>query len=68
MDPVTLGLITQLELDAVVKAAAEKEGLGPDARKGVTHPQGPTLLPAEEALVASAEVEAEAEADGEDED
>ncbi len=52
VDPVTLGLVTQLELDAVVKVAAEKKARD-DARKGVVQPEGPTLRPAEEALVAA---------------
>ena len=45
VDPVTLGLVTQLELDAVVKMAAEKKARD-DARRGATHPEGPTLQPA----------------------
>jgi hypothetical protein len=48
VDPVTLGLATQLELDAVVKKAAEKKARE-DARKGVAEPEGPTLRPASEA-------------------
>jgi hypothetical protein len=47
VDPVTLGLVTQLELDALVKVAAEKKARD-DARKGVVAPEGPTLRPASE--------------------
>ena len=47
VDPVTLGLSTQLELDAVVKKAAEKKAKD-DKRKGIVEPEGPTLLPASE--------------------
>jgi len=48
VDPVTLGLATQLELDAVVKKAAEKRAKD-DARRGVVEPDGATLRPASEA-------------------
>jgi hypothetical protein len=54
VDPVTLGLVGQLELDAVVKAAAEKKARD-DARRGVVEPEGPTLRPASETSGASAE-------------
>ena len=47
VDPVTLGLSSQLELDAVVKKAAEKKARD-DKRKGVVEPEGPTLMPASE--------------------
>jgi hypothetical protein len=47
VDPVTLGLSSQLELDAVVKKAAEKKAKE-DAKRGVTEPDGPTLEPASE--------------------
>ena len=47
VDPVTLGLATQLELDAVVKKAADKKSKE-DARRGVDV-DGPTLRPASEA-------------------
>jgi hypothetical protein len=47
VDPVTLGLSTQLELDAVVKKAAEKKARD-DKRKGIVTPEGPTLMPASE--------------------
>jgi len=48
VDPVTLGLVTQLELDAVVRVAAEKKARD-DARRGAAKPEGPTLRPASEA-------------------
>jgi hypothetical protein len=47
VDPVTLGLATQLELDAVVKKAAEKKAKD-DAKRGIVDPDGPTLRPASE--------------------
>jgi hypothetical protein len=47
VDPVTLGLSTQLELDAVVKKAAEKKAKE-DKRRGIVEPEGPTLMPASE--------------------
>jgi len=47
VDPVTLGLATQLELDAVVKKAAEKKAKD-DARRGIVEPEGATLAPASE--------------------
>ena len=47
VDPVTLGLVTQLELDAVVKMAAEKKTRD-DARKAAQKPDGPTLRTAAE--------------------
>ena len=50
VDPVTLGLATQLELDAVVLKAAEKKAKD-DARRGVVQPDGDTLRPAGEAEV-----------------
>jgi hypothetical protein len=47
VDPVSLGLIGQLELDALVRKAAEKKAKD-DARRGVTQPEGPSLkTPAE---------------------
>ena len=46
VDPVTLGLVTQLELDAVVRKAAEKKAKD-DARKGIVS-DGPSLRPASE--------------------
>jgi len=47
VDPVTLALVSQLELDEVVRKAAEKKARE-DARRGVAHPEGPTLRPASE--------------------
>jgi len=47
VDPVTLGLIGQLELDALVKKAAEKRAKD-DAKKGIVD-DGPTLKAAGEA-------------------
>jgi hypothetical protein len=47
VDPVTLGLSTQLELDAVVRKAADKKAKD-DARKGIAEPEGATLRPASE--------------------
>ena len=49
VDPVTLGLVGQLELDAVVKKAAEKKAKD-DAKKGIPH-EGETLKPAAETTV-----------------
>jgi hypothetical protein len=48
VDPVTLGLVTQLELDAVVRVAAEKKARE-EARRAATRPEGPTLRPAADA-------------------
>src|SRR5580700_3552364 len=48
VDPVTLGLVTQLELDALVKFAAEKKAKD-DARKSALRPEGATLRPAADA-------------------
>ena len=56
VDPVTLGLLTQMELDAVVKKAAEKKAKD-DKRKGIVEPEGPTLLPASETGAVNAVVE-----------
>jgi hypothetical protein len=47
VDPVTLGLSTQLELDALVKKASDKKNKD-DIRKGVAEPEGATLQPASE--------------------
>ena len=46
VDPVTLGLVTQLELDGVVMKAAQKKAKD-DARKGIVS-DGPSLKPAAE--------------------
>ena len=47
VDPVSLGLIGQLELDALVKKAAEKKAKD-DAKRGVAEPEGPSLKSAAE--------------------
>lgn len=47
VDPVTLGLIGQLELDAVVRRAADKK-LADDAKVSAAAIEGPTLRPASE--------------------
>ena len=67
VDPVTLGLVQQLELDDVVRKAADKKARD-DARKGIAQPDGPTLRPASETgAVEAAEVEPEmADEDAED--
>ncbi len=54
VDPVTLGLSTQLELDAVVKKAADKKAKD-DKRRGIAEPEGPTLAPASETGAVAAE-------------
>ena len=59
VDPVTLGLITQLELDAIVKRAAEKRAKE-DAKRGVTE-DGASLRPAAETGAVVADHEADAE-------
>jgi len=55
VDPVTLGLSTQMELDAVVRKAADKKAKD-DARKGIVEPEGATLEPASETGVVEAPV------------
>jgi hypothetical protein len=47
VDPVSLGLSTQLELDDIVLKAAEKRARD-NARKGIVEPEGPTLESASE--------------------
>jgi hypothetical protein len=54
VDPVTLGLVGQLELDAIVRVAADKA-----AKKDGKKPEGPTLRPASETGVVEAEPEVE---------
>ena len=49
-DPVTLGLVTQMELDAIVRTAAEKKAKD-DAKKGGVELDGPTLQAAGDAAV-----------------
>src|SRR6201996_2129082 len=63
VDPVTLGLATQLELDAVVRKAAEKRAKD-DAKKGIVS-DGPSLRPASEtgALDVAHPTEKDAEAE-----
>jgi len=56
---VTLGLVGQLELDALVKKAAEKKAKD-DLKKGIV-PEDPTLRPASEAGQFEPEVEEEEE-------
>ncbi|THD77423.1 MAG: DUF1013 domain-containing protein [Phenylobacterium sp.] len=60
VDPVTLGLVLQLELDEVVRKAADKKAKE-DARKGIVHPEGPSLRPASETGVIEDEAHAEPE-------
>jgi hypothetical protein len=48
VDPVTLGLVGQLELDSIVKKAAEKKAKD-DAKKGIVD-DGPALQPASEPI------------------
>jgi hypothetical protein len=55
VDPVTLGLVTQLELDAVVRIAAEKKAKE-DARRDSHRPEGPTLRPTADAASAHEDV------------
>lgn len=62
VDPVTLGLASQLELDAVVRKAADKKAKD-DARRGVVDPEGATLRPASETGAADAQPEEPAYAD-----
>ena len=57
VDPVTLGLVGQLELDALVKKAAEKKAKD-DLKKGIL-PEDPTLRPASEEGQFEPEVEEE---------
>ena len=59
VDPVTLGLVGQLELDSLVKKAAEKKAKD-DLKKGIL-PEDPTLRPASEAGQFEPEVEEEEE-------
>jgi len=59
VDPVSLGLITQLELDDLVRRAAEKKARE-DAKRKVSQPEGPSLKPAAEDETAEPEVETEA--------
>ena len=65
VDPVTLGLVTQLELDAVVKMAAEKKAKD-DARKAAPQPEGATLRTAAEPAPEPERAAADDEDDAED--
>jgi len=47
VDPVSLGLIGQLELDALVRKAADKKTKD-DAKRGIAEPEGPSLKTAKE--------------------
>ena len=66
VDPVSLGLVSQLELDAVVKKAAEKKAKD-DAKKGIK-PEGDTLKPASETGVIEDEAEDEVLVDVEEDE
>ena len=66
VDPVTLGLVGQLELDAIVKKAAEKKAKD-DAKKGIVD-DGPTLAPASETGVLETAVAGDGDHYGDDED
>ena len=54
VDPVTLGLSTQMELDALVRKAADKRAKD-DAKRGIAAPDGPTLEAASQASVIEAD-------------
>ena len=58
VDPVTLGLTTQIDLDAIVRKAADKKARD-DARKGIVAPDGATLKPASETGAPAEEPEIE---------
>jgi hypothetical protein len=64
VDPVTLGLSTQLELDALVRKAADKKAKD-DAKRGIVEPAGATLEPASETGAAQVDAD-EDEGDYED--
>ncbi|MDB5475203.1 MAG: hypothetical protein JWP49_714 [Phenylobacterium sp.] len=66
VDPVTLGLVQQLELDDVVRKAADKKARD-DAKKGIVH-EGPTLRPASETGVLEEESALVEDAEMADED
>ncbi|HEY5290231.1 MAG TPA: cell cycle transcriptional regulator TrcR [Caulobacteraceae bacterium] len=57
VDPVSLGLVGQLELDALVKKASEKKSRE-DAKRRLEEPEGPVLRPASEAEAPAVEAEA----------
>ncbi len=56
VDPVTLGLLGQLELDALVRKAAEKRARD-DAKRAAKEPPGESLRPASEAGEGAAQAE-----------
>ena len=62
VDPVTLGLSTQLELDALVRKAADKRAKEA-AKRGEVEPEGATLRPASETGVVAPAYEDEAAED-----
>ena len=62
VDPVTLGLVGQLELDALVRTAAEKAAKKPSAK-----PEGPTLRPAAETTATADDVFTPEDADEDEE-
>jgi hypothetical protein len=64
VDPVTLGLISQLDLDDLVRKAAEKKAKE-DARNGIVS-EGPTLAPVSSSL-SSTDHDAATVDDGEEE-
>jgi hypothetical protein len=64
VDPVTLGLVSQLELDGVVRKAAEKKAKD-DAKKGIVS-DGPSLRPASETGVVHPTAPVEQEQDEEE--
>ena len=55
VDPVTLGLSTQMELDALVRKAADKRAKEA-AKRGEVEPEGATLRPASETGVVAQEL------------
>ncbi|MBA3812518.1 MAG: DUF1013 domain-containing protein [Caulobacteraceae bacterium] len=59
VDPVSLGLVGQLELDALVQKAAEKKARD-DAKRRAAEPEGESLRPAGEADGSVAVLDAEA--------
>jgi hypothetical protein len=58
VDPVTLGLVTQLELDALVKMAAEKKSRE-DAKRRSSEPPGPSLRSTADTLAETADAATE---------
>ena len=67
VDPVTLGLATQMELDSVVRKAADKRTKD-DAKRGIVEPDGPTLESAAETGKVSHDDEVASQVDHHDED